>query len=139
MKTSRRIIVLSLAALIPVLVSGCGPYQVTYKMPSKMPSGKKFTETHAHGLGPIGGGAYFFFLNPMFPALVDYTGAIDVKEKCPEGFSEITHYHTFGENAGAAFLSWLVFLNVYHESTVEFHPAASHLGQSRPASYVPKA
>jgi len=58
---------------------------------------------------------------------VDYTGAVNVTEKCPEGFTEITHYHTFGENAGAAFLSWLVLVNAYHESTVEFHHAeAAH-------------
>ena len=135
MRTSRRTISLILAALVPLLSVGCGPYQMRYTMPSKQDSGFKTTETHAHGIGLIGGGVYFFLFNQMFPALVDYTGAVNVTEKCPEGFTEITHYHTFGENAGAAFLSWLVLVNAYHESTVEFHHAGSRPPIVRPAKY----
>ena len=51
----------------------------------------------------------------MFPALMDYTGPRDVDSN----FAEVQHYHTFGRNASAAFLSWLVLVNAHHESTVE--------------------
>lgn len=101
------------------LSCGCGPYRIRYTMGEPGPTEVVKTQTHAHGLGLIGGGAYFFLLNQMFPALVDYTGPVDVDRACPD-FREVTHYHTFGDNAGAAFLSWLCLVNVYHPSIVEF-------------------
>jgi hypothetical protein len=92
-------------------------------MPSK--SGKPIyttTKYHSHGFGPllIGGGGLFFMLNPMSPALIDYTGEIKASDVCPEGFSSVTQYHSFGQNAGAGFLSWIAIFNVNHKSTVEW-------------------
>ena len=119
MKTSLKSMVVAGSLSVTLLASGCGPYQIRYQMPSRQASEFVTTKAHAHGVGLIGGGAWFFFLHQMFPALVDYTGPEDVEKLAPKGFAEISHYHTFGQNAGAAFLSWLAFLNVYHESTVE--------------------
>lgn len=105
--------------------TGCGPYRIRYTMPSKPPTNLVTSRDHAHGIGLIGGGLYFFALHQMFPALVDYTGPVDVASECPNGFTEISHHHEFEHNTLAAFLSWLVLLNVYHKSTVEFHHAAA--------------
>jgi hypothetical protein len=96
-------------------LSACGPYRIRYKNADHVPERTSEVRTHAHGLGLIGGGGYFFFVHQMFPALVDYTGPV----KVPSRFAEVSHYHTFGQNAGAAFLSWLVLVNAYHESMVE--------------------
>ncbi len=59
-------------------------------------------------------------LNPMSPALIDYTGEVQTSSVCPDGFSQVSHYHTFGQNAGAAFISWLIVFNVYHQSNVDW-------------------
>lgn len=126
----KRLISIFIAVLVLASASGCGPYRIRYTMPSKQRSGMVVTKTHAHGLGPGGGGAYFFALNQMLPCPVDYTGPMDIQDVCPNGFSEISHYHTFGQNAGAAFLSWLVLVNAFHQSTVEYQHAVS---TARPA------
>lgn len=123
MKTQRTILGAVLVAALCFLWSGCGPYKIRYVQPSKVKSGLTTTQTHVHGLGLLGGGGYFFAVHQMFPALVDYTGPVDVKKVCPNDFAEISHAHSFGQNAGAAFLSWLVFVNVYHESNVTFEHA----------------
>lgn len=110
-------------AAVAVLVAGCGPHRVTFQMRSKLSEPTyTTTTTHAHGIGPllIGGGGYFGILNEMSPALIDYTGAVNTIEVCPDGFAEVSHYHTFGQSAGAGFLSWLVLVNAYHQSNVDW-------------------
>lgn len=112
------------AALVALfLLAGCGPHRITYRMPSAQ--GKPTyttTKTHAHGIGPllIGGGGYFFLVNEISPALIDYTGKVKTTDVCPHGFAEVSHYHTFGQNAGAAFISWLAVVNAYHQSNVDW-------------------
>lgn len=98
-----------------VTASGCGPYRVRFQRTTYVPKDPYATKKHAHGMGLVGGGAYFFILHQLFPALVDYTGPVEVDG----GFSEVSHYHSFGQNATAAFFSWLTLLNLYHESTIE--------------------
>ncbi len=119
----KRLTSVLITVLLLASASGCGPYRIRYTMPSKLRSEMAVTKTHAHGIGPIGGGGFFFVLHQMFPCPGDYTGPVDIEDVCPNGFSEVSHYHTFGQNAGAAFLSWLTLINVYHESTVEFQHA----------------
>jgi hypothetical protein len=105
------------------LLIACGPHRVAYVNPSL--EGKQTmrrTEQHAHGVGPllIGGGGYFGLVNEISPALIDYTGEVSVSSMCPKGFARVSHYHTFGQSAGAGFLSWLVMVNAYHPSTVDW-------------------
>jgi hypothetical protein len=101
---------------------GCGPYRVTYVMPSRGDHPPTITRKHAHGIGPllIGGGGLFGVLNPMSPALFDYTGAVKTTDICPNGFSRVEHYHTFDQNALAALISWFALVNAYHPSTVDW-------------------
>lgn len=57
----------------------------------------------------------------MSPALIDYTGEVDLRTVCPTGYdaiSEIQHYHNFGQNALAALISWVGIVNWYHRSNV---------------------
>lgn len=122
----KRFLIQNMYALILIcfsLITACGPYKVKYVMSSK-PNQLSYTTTknHAHGFGPllIGGGGLFFMLHPMSPALIDYTGEVQTSDVCPDGFSSVTQYHTFGQNSGAAFLSWLIIFNVYHKSNVDW-------------------
>jgi hypothetical protein len=106
------------------LLFGCGPYQIRYVQPSKATNnGTSFgvTKMHGHGIGPLllGGGGFFFIVQSMSPALVDYTGEVDLTTICPAGyddFSEVTHYFQFGHNALAALISWLAIVNWYQAS-----------------------
>jgi hypothetical protein len=104
-------------------LAGCGPYRIKYVMPSNEPSGQTTQKGNAHGIG-LGGGGFFFAGHQMLPALVNYSGPHDVDKICPDGFTEISHHQPFGYNALAAFITWLIFVNAYHKSTVEFHHAA---------------
>ena len=95
------------------LISGCGPYRIKYLQPSNAaPPAQTFEVLtgHSHGIGPflIGGGGYFFLFQSMSPALIDYTGEIDTRTVCPQGYnaiSEVQHYHNFGQSALAALIS----------------------------------
>ena len=102
-------------------VTACGPYRITYRMPS-LQAQETYTKTemHAHGMGLIGGGGYFFALSQMLPALVDYTGEVDARTVCPRGFVQVSHYHSFWQNAVAALISWGGVLNWWHPSYVEW-------------------
>jgi hypothetical protein len=104
------------------LLAGCGTYRITYRMPSKEAQAESGTieKGHSHGFGLIGGGGYFFAIHQMFPALIDYTGERQIAEVCPNGAYEIEHHTEFWHNAGAALISWLVIVNVYHPSEVHF-------------------
>jgi hypothetical protein len=122
--------------LCTALLLGCGPYRIRYLQPSKSSDGESSHEVvkgHAHGIGPliIGGGGFFFLFQSMSPALVDYTGEVDLRTICPEGyddFSEVQHSFGFGHSALAALISWLAIVNWYHRSyviyTCEQRPAA---------------
>lgn len=138
MKTTHAIRPILLVSFLAVAAAGCGPYRIRYQMPSERPSNEKLSVPHAHGLGLIGGGGWFFIVHQLFPALLDYTGPVDLRKECPGGFQEVSHYHTFGQNAGAAFISWLVLVNAYHESTVEIVKAGVKEPPSRPVA-KPKA
>ena len=116
-----------IAALLSIaLMLGCGPYRIRYEYPSRVsPPDRTFevVKVHAHGIGPllIGGGGYFFLLQSMSPALIDYTGEVDLRTICPKGYdsiSEVQHYHNFGQNALAALISWIGIVNWYHRSNV---------------------
>lgn len=109
-------------ALLVVLASGCGTYRITYRFPSQEKDAEKLAvhEKHSHGIGLVGGGGYFFAVHQMFPALIDYSGEKSVAEYCPNGVYEITHYHEFAQNALAALISWLIVVNVWHQSNVEW-------------------
>jgi hypothetical protein len=112
----------AVAALIAaVLLTGCGPYRITYRFPSKqeLAESKVVTSHHAHGIG-LGGGGYFWMGHQMFPALIDYTGEKEIAEICPDGVYEVSHHTKFWHNAAAAMITWLILINVYHPSTVEW-------------------
>lgn len=116
----KRLIVLAVCA---ALFIGCGAYRVTYQVPSKaQENASPLTKRHAHGIGPliVGGGLFFFILNPMSPALIDYTGSVDARTICPDGFSEVSHYHTPVQQARAALVSWLLIVNWFHRSNVDW-------------------
>jgi hypothetical protein len=134
MKTTDAIRSLLLGLVLAAAATGCGPYRIRYQMPSARPSEEKLSIPHAHGLGPIGGGGWFFIVHQLFPALLDYTGPVDLRKQAPGGFREVSHYHTFGQNAGAAFISWLVLVNAYHESTVEIVKAGAKEPLPRPVA-----
>ena len=116
------------------LISGCGPYRIKYLQPHNAePPAQTFQVVtgHAHGIGPlvIGGGAYFFLLQSMSPALIDYTGEIDTRKICPVGYdaiSEVQHYHNFGQSSLAALISWVGIVNWYHRSNVIYQCVRSH-------------
>jgi len=120
--------------LIAALLMGCGTYQITYRFPSKeaLAVPDVIHKHHAHGIG-IGGGGYFFMVHQMFPALVDYTGEQKVASICPNGVYQVTHYTRFWHNAAAAFISWLVILNAYHPSEVEWTCARAPAPPPAPA------
>jgi hypothetical protein len=101
---------------------GCGTYRITYRFPSKQVTSEEFPlrKKHSHGIGLIGGGGYFFFIHQMFPALIDYSGERSVPKHCPHGVYEVQHYHDFGQNTVAALISWLVLVNVWHQSNVDW-------------------
>jgi hypothetical protein len=107
---SRLLVCLSIAVCV-----GCGPYQIAYRLPSKADTPGMYAaeRQHSHGIGPllIGGGGYFFALQAMSPALIDYTGPVQVSELCPHGFADVTHLHRFWQNATAAGISWVGMLN----------------------------
>jgi hypothetical protein len=118
-----RIIAVSL--ILSMLASlGCGgAYRVTYRNPSVVGQKYEYEETsHAHGIGPllIGGGGFFIFLNPMSPALADWTGPVETEPICPNGFSEVSHGHNFGQSFLAGLISWIAIVNWYHSSTVKW-------------------
>lgn len=93
------------------------------------------TASHAHVAG-LGGGGFFFMVNPMFPALIDHTGPVDVRLYCPNGFREASHYHTGAQQFLAALFSWVLVFNVWHESTIEFQPAALRQCQTASAAAI---
>lgn len=104
-----------------VAASACGPYRIQY-LHGAQPAGTTFerTKEHAHGIGPllVGGGAFFGILNPMSPALIDYTGAVETRTMCPDGFREVSHSHGVDQHLLAGLISWLVVVNLVHPSTV---------------------
>lgn len=118
-----------------VFLTGCGTYRITYRLPSKEAQAEKYPlrKKHSHGIGLVGGGGYFFALHQMFPALIDYTGERSVPGHCPNGVYEVSHYHDFGQNTVAALISWLVLVNVWHQSNVEW----SCLKDPSPATDAP--
>jgi hypothetical protein len=134
MRTTHSIRSFLLVSLLAGAAAGCGPYRIRYQMPSARPSEEKLSVPHAHGLGLLGGGGWFFIVHQLFPALIDYTGPVDLRKQAPGGFREVSHYHTFGQNAGAAFISWLIFVNAYHESTVEIVKAGPNEPRQRPVA-----
>lgn len=114
-----------LLAVLGVLsiVAACGPHRITY-IRSSMVTKNVYTQqrTHAHGIGPLlaGGGGYFGVINEMSPALIDYTGPVNVTEVCPDGFYKVSHHHNFEQSVMAGFISWLIIVNAHHQSEVEF-------------------
>ena len=64
----KRLTSVLITVLLIASASGCGPYRIRYTMPSKQRSEMAVTKTHAHGVGPIGGGGFFFVLHQMFPS-----------------------------------------------------------------------
>jgi hypothetical protein len=109
--------------LVVVMLVGCGPHRVKYTLPSADGDATyETTRNHAHGIGPliIGGGGFFFFLNEMSPALIDYTGVVQTRSVCPDGFTQVEHFHRFDQSALAALLSWLLIVNAYHQSDVRW-------------------
>ena len=113
---------LPVMVLLCLMVCACGTYEIRYTMPSKTPSGVRSTTKHGHGIG-LGGGLFFFAIHDMFPALIDYTGPIEVQRACPHGFCEISQSHDFGEHTRAAFISWPLVVNWHHSSTIRFRHA----------------
>ena len=114
-----------LVALVVILaLVGCnGSYRITYRMPSNAEKPRDTTETkYAHGVGPliVGGGLFFMIFDSMSPALVDWTGGARTETICPEGFSEISHYHTRPQGFYAGLISFFALVNWYHLSTVDW-------------------
>ena len=114
------------------LLWGCGPYRIQYVYPSRVAAAERVYEVkkaHAHGIGPllVGGGGFFFLLQSMSPALVDYTGEVDTSRICPPhydlGPSTVEHYHHYGQSALAALISWIGIVNWYHRSDVVYQCA----------------
>lgn len=113
----------SLALAACVLIAGCGTHRITYVRSSiEAKTVQTQQRSHAHGLGPliVGGGGLFGIINEMSPALVDWTGPTNVAEICPDGFSKVSHHHNFGQSVLAGFISWIIVVNAYHQSEVEF-------------------
>ena len=67
----------------------------------------------------------------MFPALVDYTGEVDTRTICPDGFVEVSHYHTFWQHTVAAVISWAGVLNWWHSSYIEWQCIKTGGSQSK--------
>jgi hypothetical protein len=110
---------LTFLAAIAFVLTGCGTYRIVYVNPDIKPSFEKTSITYAHGWGIAGGGGYFFAVHRIIPCFVDYTGPVDLRKYAPNGFQQIDQHQTFGQNALAAFISWLILVNPYHPSTVE--------------------
>ena len=106
--------------MVTALLTGCGTYRITYRLPSRqvMAETTPIKRSHAHGIGLIGGGGWFFIVSQIFPAWIDYTGPVSIPENCPAGVYEVSHHHGFGWNALAAFISWVIVVNAYHRSEV---------------------
>jgi hypothetical protein len=123
-------------ALALVLMSGCGTYRITYRFPSRQPVAEELSlhRKHSHGIGLIGGGGYFFAFHQMFPALVDYSGEQSVPKLCPHGVYEVKHYHDFGQNTVAALISWLILVNAWHQSHVEWRCVKEPSREPAPAA-----
>jgi hypothetical protein len=125
------------AALCACLIfAACGPHRITYIRSSM--AGRDVYEqdrTHANGIGPFlaGGGGYFGVIDEMSPALIDYTGPMNVAQICPDGFYKVSHHHSFGESVMAGCISWVIILNAYHESKVEFTCLRSSTVQNAPS------
>jgi hypothetical protein len=105
------------------LMLGCGPHRISFEMTSlRDRPGYPVQRMHSHGIGPllVGGGAYFFLVDEISPALIDYTGPVDARKVCPNGFSSVEHYRRFWQNAAAAGLSYLVLVNAWHPSMVRW-------------------
>ncbi len=125
----KRVIVCLLCALT---LSACGPYRITYRMPSlRGRETETKTDLHSHGIGLIGGGGFFFAGSQMFPALADYTGEVDTRTICPDGFVEVSHYHTFWQQTVAAVISWAGVLNWWHASYIEWQCIKTDGSQSK--------
>jgi hypothetical protein len=117
-----------LASLIGLLVGvsavACGSHRIKYRLPSE--DGAKTYESntvHNHGIGPliIGGGLLTFsFFSEISPALIDYTGAVDARTTCPDGFAAVEHFHTSEQNYAAGMLSSFMLVNAEHRSTVRW-------------------
>lgn len=109
----------ALALAVTLLgLGGCGPYRIKYQLPSRMALHQRthtVSRLHSHGMG-IGGGGYFFVVQNLFPALVDYTGEVNTRAVCPYGFTEVEHYHAFWQSTVAAVISWFGALNFWHPS-----------------------
>jgi hypothetical protein len=133
----------SLAAVLGLclVLSGCGTHRITYIRSSLVDARDTYTleQTHAHGIGPllIGGGGYFGIFNEMSPALIDYTGAVNLHEICPYGFSKVSHHHKFWHSALAAVISWAIVVNAYHLSEVEITCLGAHSQAPTDALPVP--
>lgn len=108
-------------SIFVALALGCGTYRTTYIVSRAAPESQAEVEkiNYSHGFGLVGGGGFFFGLHRIFPCFVDWTGPVDVSENWPQGLYKVEQYHTFGQNAAAAFVSWLILLNPYHTATVE--------------------
>jgi len=115
----RQALFLILVAGMAFLLTGCGTYQIVYINPDVPPSFERSSITYAHGWGIAGGGGFFFAVHRIIPCFVDYTGPVDLRGYAPNGFQQIDQHQTFGQNALAAFISWLILVNPYHPSTVE--------------------
>ena len=109
------VVIVVLFASLLTFTSGCGTYRLRFQQSKIVPEKPYETRKHAHGMGLVGGGGFFFAIHQMFPALVDYTGPQQVTTR----FSEVSHYQGFGQNAAAAFFSWLTLVNFYHMATIE--------------------
>jgi hypothetical protein len=123
----RTIHVLGIMVLLCV-ASGCGTYKITYRMPSNEPSSIVLSEKQAHGLGPAGGGGFFFVGSQVIPCFFNWTGPVKLDKLAPKGFYEISQYHTFGQNTASAFITWLIIINPYYESTIDIKLAQSKNG-----------
>lgn len=116
-------------ALLLLLISatfstGCGTYKTTYVMRREEPRiAKPIHRVYAHGIGVAGGGGYFFAAHRIFPAWVSWTRPIRLDRDTPEGFYKVEQFHSFSQNTGSAFLSWLIFVNWYHPTHVLIAPA----------------
>lgn len=121
----RRLQIILALGIFAALASGCGTYRTTFiRSQAKADREAEIVKTnYSHGFGIAGGGGFFFAIHRMLPCFVDWTGPVDLSQKCPGGFYKVEHYHTFGQNTVAAFVSWLIILNPYHSATVEITPA----------------
>jgi len=64
----------------------------------------------------------------VIPCFFNWIGPVRLDKLCPNGFHEIAQYHNFGQNTSAAFITWLIILNPYYESTVDIKLAKPKVG-----------